>query len=162
MCLLLLLLATNNTNVIELPYSCLRNEIQIMSQIAIYFLHSTSVLSFYVDVFLAHSMLSYDTEKWHQRKCLIYQNTTNLINLIAANRLVILLKFDSIFCYLKAISEFKLELKSGTAQFGQKLAFFVPCELEIWRMTLKTTRHLFYTTSRFVHHFTTIGEFKIE
>ena len=39
--------------------------------------------------------------------------------------------------HFKAISEFKLELQSGNAQFGSKLAiFFVPCDLEIWWMTL--------------------------
>ena len=36
-----------------------------------------------------------------------------------------------------AIIEFKLELQSGKAQFGSKSAFFVPCDLEIWRVTLK-------------------------
>ena len=39
--------------------------------------------------------------------------------------------------HLEAISEFKLELQSGNAQFGSKLAFFVLCGLEIWRMTMK-------------------------
>ena len=39
--------------------------------------------------------------------------------------------------HFKSISEFKLELQSGNAQFGSKLAiFFVPCDLEIWWMTL--------------------------
>ena len=37
-----------------------------------------------------------------------------------------------------AISEFKLKLQSGNPQFRSKSAiFFVPCDLEIWRMTLK-------------------------
>ena len=40
-----------------------------------------------------------------------------------------------------AISEFKLELQSGNAQFGLKSAgFFCPCDFEIWRMTLKINR----------------------
>ena len=34
--------------------------------------------------------------------------------------------------HFKSISEFKQEL-----QFGSKLRIFVPCDLEIWRMTLK-------------------------
>ena len=42
--------------------------------------------------------------------------------------------------YFKAIGEFKLQLQSGNAQFGSKSAFFVPCDLEIWRMTLKNNR----------------------
>ena len=43
--------------------------------------------------------------------------------------------------HFKSIGEFKLELQSGNAQFGYKLAiFFYPRELEIWRMTLKNNR----------------------
>ena len=42
--------------------------------------------------------------------------------------------------HFKSISEFKLELQSGNAQFGSKLAIFVPCDLEIWWMTLKNNR----------------------
>ena len=41
------------------------------------------------------------------------------------------------------MGEFKLELQSGNAQFGSKSAIiFVPCDLEIWRMTLKNNRAL--------------------
>ena len=40
-----------------------------------------------------------------------------------------------------AISEFKLGLHSGNAQFGSKsMGFFVLCDLEIWQMTLKNNR----------------------
>ena len=39
-----------------------------------------------------------------------------------------------------AISEFKLELQSGNAQFGSKSTIFQPCDLAIWRMTLKNNR----------------------
>ena len=39
-----------------------------------------------------------------------------------------------------AIGKFKLELQSGNAQFGSKSTIFVPCDLEIWRMTLKNNR----------------------
>ena len=42
--------------------------------------------------------------------------------------------------HFQAISEFKLELQSGNAQFGSKSAIFVPCDPEIWRMTLKNKR----------------------
>ena len=35
------------------------------------------------------------------------------------------------------IGEFKLELQSGNAQFGSKLAIFCPRDLEFWRMTLE-------------------------
>ena len=40
--------------------------------------------------------------------------------------------------------------------------FFVPCELEIWWMTLKTIGYLFYVASSFVHHFIAVSEFKLE
>ena len=39
-----------------------------------------------------------------------------------------------------AIGEFKLELQSGNAQFGSNWRFFYPCDLAIWRMTLKNNR----------------------
>ena len=42
--------------------------------------------------------------------------------------------------HFKSIGEFKLELQPGNAQFGQKLAFFVPYDLENWQMTLKNNR----------------------
>ena len=43
--------------------------------------------------------------------------------------------------YSKAIGEFKLELQSGNAQFVSKSAiFFVPCDLDNWRMALKNDR----------------------
>ena len=43
--------------------------------------------------------------------------------------------------HFTAISEFKLELQSRNAQFGSKsFFFFVPCDLEIWQMTLKNNR----------------------
>ena len=62
-----------------------------------------------------------------------------------------------------AIGEFKLKLQSGSGQFGSKsVILFVPCDLEIWRMTLKTIGHLFYATSSFVHHIMAIVEFKLE
>ena len=42
--------------------------------------------------------------------------------------------------HFKAIGDFKLEFQSGNAQFGSKSEFFVPCDLEIWQMTLKNNR----------------------
>ena len=39
-----------------------------------------------------------------------------------------------------AIGEFKLELQSGNAQSGSNSAILAPCDLEIWRMTLKNNR----------------------
>ena len=37
-----------------------------------------------------------------------------------------------------AVCEFTMELQSGNAKFGSKSANFVPCDLEIWQMTLKS------------------------
>ena len=38
------------------------------------------------------------------------------------------------------IGELKLELQSGNAKLGQIRRFLEPCDLEIWRMTLKNNR----------------------
>ena len=46
-----------------------------------------------------------------------------------------------------------------TINSGQNRGLFAPCDLEIWWVTIG---HLFYATSRLVHHFTAIGEFKLE
>ena len=46
-----------------------------------------------------------------------------------------------------AIGDFKLDLQSGNDQFGSNSTIFIePCDLEIWRMTLKNNRAplLFY------------------
>ena len=61
-----------------------------------------------------------------------------------------------------AISELKLGLQSGNAQFGSKSTTFcsrVTLKFEGWPW--KTTGHLFHSTSSFVHHFVAIGEFKL-
>ena len=47
---------------------------------------------------------------------------------------------SSLVNHFKAIGEFKLEWQSGNAQFRPKSAIFVPCDLEISRMTLKNNR----------------------
>ena len=47
---------------------------------------------------------------------------------------------SSIVHHFKAMGEFKLELQSGTAEFGSKSATSFPCDLEIWQMTLKNNR----------------------
>ena len=39
-----------------------------------------------------------------------------------------------------AICKCKMELQSGNAKFGSKSTIFVPCDLDIWRMTLKNNR----------------------
>ena len=71
---------------------------------------------------------------------------------------------SSFLHHFKSIGEFKLELQSGNAQFGSKLAIFCPAcvilKFDGWPW--KTIGHLFYTTSSFVHHFKSIGEVKLE
>ena len=42
--------------------------------------------------------------------------------------------------HFKSISETNFKLQSGNTQFGSKLVFFVPRDLEIWWMTLKNNR----------------------
>ena len=70
---------------------------------------------------------------------------------------------SSLVHYFKAIGQFKLELQSGKAQYGSKSVIFlshVTLKFDGWPW--KTTGHLSYTTSSFVHHFKAIGEFKLE
>ena len=47
---------------------------------------------------------------------------------------------SSVLHHFIAIGEFKLELQSGNAQFESNRGFFVPCDLQIWQMTLKNNR----------------------
>ena len=70
---------------------------------------------------------------------------------------------SSFVLHFIAIREFKLELKSGNAQFGpNSTIFFIFVTLKFDRWQWKTIGHLFYATSRFVHHFVAIGELKLE
>ena len=61
--------------------------------------------------------------------------------------------------HFKAIGEFKLELQSGNSQNRR---FIVPCDLEIWRMTLKNNRTpLLCCFKLFMHQFIAISELKL-
>ena len=55
-----------------------------------------------------------------------------------------------------AIGEFKLELQSGNAQSGSIWRFLEPCDLDIWRMSLKNNRAPFLSKIKlyasFHHH----------
>ena len=65
--------------------------------------------------------------------------------------------------HFTAISEFKLELDSGNAQFWSKSTIFLSrVTLKFNGWPSKTIGHVFYATSSFVHHFIPIGEFKFE
>ena len=56
--------------------------------------------------------------------------------------------------HFKAIGEFKLELQSRTTHFQLKSAIFLSrVTFELHRWPSKTSGHLFYATSRFVHQF---------
>ena len=103
---------------------------------------------------------------WNQN---YFYKKANLRDLIAATRLVILLKLNSnhrffshgtlkfywwprkiiahlfyitssFVHHLKPLGEFELQLLSGNAQFGSKSAIFAPCDIEIQWMTLKNNR----------------------
>ena len=45
---------------------------------------------------------------------------------------------------------------------GKNQCFFVPCDLQIWQMTLKKIGYLFYDTSGFMYHSLAIGWLKLE
>ena len=67
--------------------------------------------------------------------------------------------------HFKAIGEFKLEWRSGNAQFRSKFErlrylSFVTLKFQGWPW--KTIGHLFHATSRFEQHFIAICEFKLE
>ena len=59
--------------------------------------------------------------------------------------------------------EFKLEVKVRKRKIGAKFNdFFIRVTLKFDRWHWKTIGHLFYATSRFMHHFVAIGEWKLE
>ena len=64
--------------------------------------------------------------------------------------------------HVVAISGLQLELQSGNPNLGQNRRFFGPYDLEIWQMTLKKRRHLFYATACILHHSVAIDDFKVE
>ena len=49
-----------------------------------------------------------------------------------------------------------------TLNLGQNRQFFVPCNLEIWRMTLQNNRAPLLCHFKLVYHFIPNGEFKFE
>ena len=64
--------------------------------------------------------------------------------------------------HLKPLSELKLKLQSGNAQFWSKSAILSHMTLKFDGRPWKTKQYIFYATSSFVHHFKAIGEFKLE
>ena len=69
------------------------------------------------------------------------------------------------------LGKFNLEVQSRNTQFGSKFTIFVPCDFEIWGMTLNKANlrdliaatslvilgHIFYTISSFVHHLKSVN-----
>ena len=119
-------------------------------------------------------------------------NKANLRDLIAVTGLVILLKLVSnrrffspcdleilwmtsknngapLLNYIKLCASFQIHRWIQTGVTIRKRSLQVKISDFLSRVTLqfdewpwKTTGHLFYTTSSFVHHFKAIGEFKLE
>ena len=76
----------------------------------------------------------------HKSFYICWYNKANLRDLIAATGLVILLKFDH----------------DWVIDFSAR----VTLKFDVW--PLRIIGHLFYTTSSFVYHFKSIGEFKLK
>ena len=49
-----------------------------------------------------------------------------------------------------------------TLNSGQNRQFLVPCDIEIWWMTLKKMGHFFYAMLSFAHHFKAFIKFKLK
>ena len=76
-----------------------------------------------------------------------------------------LLHYVKLCASFQSISEFtRVSCYSPeTLNTGQNQQLFVPCDLEIWWMTVKNNRaSLLDTASSFVHNFIAISEFKLE
>ena len=71
-----------------------------------------------IDNFLSRVTLKFDRWPWKTIGQLFYSTSSFVHHFIA-------------------ICEFKMELQSGNTKFGSNRRFFVPYDLEIWRMTLK-------------------------
>ena len=75
----------------------------------------------------------------------------------------------SLLCYYKLFCSISYPLVNWnwsnspeTPNLGQIWWFLEPCDLEIWRMTLKNNRTPLLCYFKFVQHFAAIGEFKLE
>ena len=96
-----------------------------------------------ISIFLSRVTLEFDRWPWKTIRHLFYVASSFMHNFIA-------------------ISEFKLELQSGNAQFGSKSTFFSRVTLKFDGWPWKTIGHLSLATSSSVHHFIMISEFKLE
>ena len=96
-----------------------------------------------INNFLSHVTLKFDGWPWKTIGHLFYVASSFVFHFVA-------------------ISEFKLMLQSGNAQFGSKSIFLSRVTLKFDEWPSKTIGHLFCATSSFVYHFVPIGEFKLE
>ena len=69
---------------------------------------------------------------------------------------------SSFMHHLKPLVDSNWSYSPETLNSGQNWFFFIPCDLEIWRMTLKNNMAPLHTMSSFMHHLKTIGKFKLE
>ena len=74
-----------------------------------------------IDDFFSHVNLQFDGWPWKTIGHLFYATSSFVHNFVA-------------------IGKFKMELQSGNANLDQNRRFFVSCDLDIWRMTLKNNR----------------------
>ena len=72
------------------------------------------------------------------------------------NNLVIIIKQD------KSEGFGSCDQPSNLTQIGLKSSIVRPCDLEIWWMTPKIIKHIFFTTSSFGYHSRSISEFKLD
>ena len=120
--------------------------------------------------------VSYHSHQWIQIKVTIrkHSNRSQIVSFFTQCDLeIVRMTFKniraSLSCYFvhhfKAIAEFKLGVTSVTLKplnLGQNRRFLSRVTLEFDRWLWKTIGHISYTTSRFVHHFNTMCEFKLE
>ena len=140
-------------------------------------------------MFLRANKVPNEINKWMVKRLI---NKANLRDLIAATSLVFLLKFDPnhrffvpcdfeiwwmtlennrapLLYYIKLCLSFQIhwwietEVTVRKRSIRVKISDFLSCvTLKFDGWPWKTIGHLFYTTLSFVHHFKSIGEFKLE
>ena len=105
-------------------------------------------LFYAISSFVHHSGAPFHSHQWNQTRVTVWKSPIWV-------KIDDFMKFDrwpwktighlfyatpSFVHHFVAIGVYKLELKSGNAQFGSKSMIFVLCDLEIWLMTLKNNR----------------------
>ena len=116
----------------------------------------------------------FQSNQWIQvtvRKCSIRVKSANLLAPCELEIWRMILKSNRapLLCYFKLCVSFHSHWSIQTGVTDRKRPiwvkigdYFVPCDRQIWRMTLKNNKELFCATLSFVHHFIAIGKFKLE